>query len=137
MALRCGSIGIVLAHPTASRRLHSTASAASSSCCRCGGGFRACSCRNCRQFLDFVSNAQRAPREDRLRGNAVAMPHREGIRNHAVGHPATFGTQGLHVPSGYAKLFSHTVAMTTSGSHSWRQQYTQWMGRDGWHCRAS
>ena len=66
------------------------------------------------EFLDFVSNAQRAPRDNLLRGNAVAMPLREGLRNRAVGHPATFGTQFLHAPSGYAKLFSHTVAMTTS-----------------------
>ena len=38
------------------------------------------------EFLDFVSNAQRAPREDFQRDHAVAMPLREGIRNHAVGH---------------------------------------------------
>ena len=43
------------------------------------------------------------------------MPLRESIRNHAVGHPATFGTQGFFAPSEYAKLFSRTAAMTTSG----------------------
>ena len=49
------------------------------------------------------------------RGHAVALPLREGIRNHAVGHPATFGTQGLHAPSEHAKPFSRTAAMTTTG----------------------
>ena len=43
------------------------------------------------------------------------MPLREGIRNHAVGHPATLGPQGLHAPSEYPKLYSRTAAMTTSG----------------------
>ena len=64
-------------------------------------------------FLDFVSNAQRAPLEELQCGHAVAMPLREGIRNHAVGHPATLGTQGSHAPSEYAKLLSRTAAMTT------------------------
>ena len=49
------------------------------------------------EFLDFVSNAQRTPLDELQRGHAVAMLLREGIRNHAVGHPATFGTQGLHM----------------------------------------
>ena len=49
------------------------------------------------EFLDFVSNAQRAPLEELQCGHAVSMPLREGIRNHAVGHPATLGTQGLHM----------------------------------------
>ena len=52
------------------------------------------------EFLDFVSNAQRAPLEELQHGHAVAFPLREGIRNHAVvWHPATFGTEGLHAPS--------------------------------------
>ena len=46
------------AHSTASRRLHSTASAASSSCCRCGGGFRPCSCRNCRRLASSLTSSQ-------------------------------------------------------------------------------
>ena len=67
------------------------------------------------EFLDFVSNAQRAPLEELQRNHTVAMPLREGIRNHAVGHPATLGTQGLHAPSKCAKPFSRTAAMTTTG----------------------
>ena len=55
------------------------------------------------EFLDFVSNAQRAPLEE------------TSTWSHAVGHPATFGTQRLHAPSEHAKPFSRTAAMTTNG----------------------
>ena len=57
-ASRSGSIGIDLAHPTASRRLHSTASAASSSCCRWVGGFRWCSCWNCHRLASSLTSSQ-------------------------------------------------------------------------------
>ena len=67
------------------------------------------------EFLDFVSNAQRALLEELQRNHTVAMPLREGIRNHAVAHPATLGTQGLHAPSEYANPFSRTAAMSTTG----------------------
>ena len=105
-------------HPTASRQLHPTASAASSSCCRCDGWFRACSCRNCRRLTSSLTSSHMLNvvlLRKLQRGHAVALPLREGIRNHAVGHPATLGTQGLHAPSEHAKPFSRTAAMTTTG----------------------
>ena len=67
------------------------------------------------EFLDFVSNTQRAPLEKLQRNHTVAMPLCDGIGNHAVGHPATCGTQGLHTPSEHAKPFSRTAAMSTTG----------------------
>ena len=57
-ASRSGCIGIVLVHPTASRRLHSSASAAASSCCRCCGAFRPCPCWNCRKLTISLTSSQ-------------------------------------------------------------------------------